>query len=181
MLRIKKDDAVLVAIDFQERLMPAISDNNKIEENTIKLIRGCGALGVPKIVTQQYTKGLGPTSSAIREALGAFEPVEKTAFSAMKEPLFIETLKTTGRKTVILAGVEAHVCVMQTALDLLEAGYFVFLAIDCAASRSNLDRKYAIRRMTQSGVVQTTCEAILFELCGGAREQGFKEISALVK
>jgi nicotinamidase-related amidase len=181
MLKIKKDDAVLAVIDFQERLLPVMSDSKKLEENVVKLIKGCGILGVPRIVAQQYTKGLGATIETVRDALGAFEPVEKTAFSAMGESVFVEELKKTGRKTVILMGIEAHVCVMQTALDLIEAGYSVFLAADCVSSRSNLDMKYAIRRMAQSGAVQTTCEAILFELCGGAKEPGFKEISALVK
>jgi len=180
-IKIRKEDAVLVLIDFQEKLMPAMKDPEELEEVTEKLIRGCRILGVPALVTQQYTKGLGHTVPRLCEVIGSFEPIEKTAFSAMGEPAFVEALKTCGRKTVILAGIESHVCVQQTALDLLEAGFSVFLVTDCISSRSKNDRKYAVLRMADSGVLRTTCEAVLFELCGGAREPGFKEISALVK
>jgi len=190
-LRLKKEDAVLVGIDFQERLMPAMKNNVELETLAVKLVRGCRILGVPTIITQQYTKGLGPTVSAIASALtekideelGDSEllPVEKTSFSAMGEPAFVEALEKLGRKTVIIAGIEAHVCVQQTVIDLLEKGYTVFVANDCISSRSNTDKKYSQRRMGDAGAVGTTCESILFELCGGAKEPGFKQISALVK
>lgn len=180
-LKINKKDAVLVLIDFQERLMPAIKNYEELEKAAVKLAKGCKILGVPVIVTQQYTKGLGPTIPGIHEAVGEYEPIEKTSFSALGEPAFSEKLKSLGRKTVILAGVEAHVCVQQTALDLLEKDYSVFLAADCVGSRANNDKKFAQRRMSESGAVVTTYEAILFELCIGSKEPGFKEISALVK
>lgn len=189
--RLKKEDTVLVGIDFQERLMPAMKGGGELEAAAVKLIKGCRVLGVPAIMTQQYTKGLGQTVPAIAAALtepvgeetGAaeFRPVEKTSFSAMGEPAFVEALEALGRKTVIIAGIEAHVCVQQTVLDLLEKGYTVFVANDCISSRSNTDKKYSQRRMGDAGAVGTTCESILFELLKGAREPGFKQISALVK
>lgn len=189
--RIKKEDTVLVGIDFQERLMPAMKSNEELSAAAVKLVKGCRILGVPVIMTQQYTKGLGPTVAAIAEALteplgeenGAaeFHPVEKTSFSAMGEPAFVDALEQLGRKTVIIAGIEAHVCVQQTVIDLLEKGYTVFVANDCISSRSNTDKKYAQRRMGDAGAVGTTYESILFELLGGAKEPGFKQISALVK
>jgi nicotinamidase-related amidase len=114
-------------------------------------------------------------------AAAEFQPVEKASFSAMGEPVFVEALEKLGRKTVIIAGIEAHVCVQQTVIDLLEKGYTVFVANDCIASRSNTDKKYAQRRMGEAGAVGTTFESILFELLGGAKEPGFKQISALVK
>lgn len=181
MRKIKREDAILLMIDFQERLMPAMKDHKDLEEQAVMLAKGCEILGVPHMVTQQYTKGLGATIPSIAEALCAFEPVEKTAFSAMEEPGFAELLKETGRTSVILAGIEAHVCVEQTALDLLDAGYAVYVISDCISSRSSGDRKSAIRRMAASGATVTSCEAILFEVLKGAKEQGFKEISALVK
>lgn len=181
MLKIDREDAVLVLIDFQERIMPAMKNRDNLEEKTLKLIKGCGILGVPTLITQQYTKGLGPTIKNLHQALGDFEPIEKTSFSAMGEPAFEEALKNTGRKTVILAGIEAHVCVQQTALDLIEKGYEVYLVVDCVSSRTNNDKKYAQRRVAEAGALGTTCEAVLFELLGGAKEKGFKEISALVK
>jgi nicotinamidase-related amidase len=191
-LRLKKEDTVLVGIDFQERLMPAMKNSVELEDLAVKLVKGCRILGVPIILTQQYTKGLGPTVPAIVSALtekisdeiaddSEFLPVEKTSFSAMDELSFVEALERIGRKTVIIAGIEAHVCVQQTVIDLLEKGYTVFVANDCISSRSNTDKKYSQRRMGDAGAVGTTCESILFELCGGAKEPGFKQISALVK
>lgn len=179
--RLHREDAILVVVDYQERLMPAMKNRDDIEEAAIKLIKGCRILEIPVLVTQQYTKGLGPTVEPIREALGAFSPIEKTAFSVMGAPAFAAALAATGRKSVILAGIEAHVCVLQSALDLLEAGYHVFLAIDTVSSRSNTDKKYAQRRISDAGAVGSTVESLLFELLVDARAPGFKEISALVK
>lgn len=190
-LRLRKEDAVLVGIDFQEKLMPAMKNNEEVVAAAVKLVKGCRILGVPTIMTQQYTKGLGQTVPSIVAALAEpigeeiseaeFKPIEKTSFSAMGEPTFIEALENLGRKTVIIAGVEAHVCVQQTVIDLLDSGYTVFVANDCISSRSNTDKKYSQRRMGDAGAVGTTYESILFELCGGAKEPGFKQISALVK
>ena len=180
--KIKKEDAVLVAIDFQERLMPAMKNQKEVEETIKKLAEGWRVLGLPVLLTQQYTKGLGTTIESLRTALGeAYSPIEKTSFSAMGEPEFVKALETLGKKTIILTGVETHVCVQQTALDLLEASYQVFLVVDAVSSRDNNDKKYAQRRICEAGAVATTYEAVLFELVGGAREEGFKQISAIVK
>ncbi|WP_245156617.1 hydrolase [Clostridium aminobutyricum] len=190
-LRIRKEDSVLVAIDFQEKLMPVMHDAKKLEQTMGKLIKGCRHIGVPVLVTQQYTKGLGATieklSDALTQALdensekAVFEPIEKTSFSAMGEPEFVKALEASGKKTVIMTGIEAHICVQQTTLDLLEAGYQVFLVEDAVESRSKADKKTALRRMAQSGAIETTYEAVLFELVGGAKQPGFKQISAIVK
>lgn len=190
-LRLRKEDAVLVGIDFQERIMPAMKGGEEMLAASVRLFKGCRVLGVPVLVTQQYTKGLGPTVAAITAALtepvgeeaGAeeFLHIEKTSFSAMGEPAFVEALEKLGRKTVIIAGIEAHVCVQQTVIDLLEKGYTVFIANDCISSRSSIDKEYAQRRMCDAGAVSATCESILFELLRGAKEPGFKQISAIVK
>jgi nicotinamidase-related amidase len=190
-LKLKKEDTVMVGIDFQEKLMPAMKGKEELEEAAVKLFKGCRILGVPVVMTQQYTKGLGETISSIVAALtepigdeterGIYTVVEKTSFSAVGEPTFLEALEKLGRKTVIIAGIEAHVCVQQTVIDLLEKGYTVFVANDCIASRSNNDKKYSQRRMGDAGAVGSTYESILFELLGGAKEPGFKQISALVK
>ena len=180
-IKLIKEEAILVLIDFQERIMSAMKDPDDLEEAVIKLVKGCEILEVPILVIQQYTKGLGPTIPGIHNALGQYEPIEKTTFSAMGQPAFVEKLKESGRNTVILTGIEAHVCVLQTALDLLEAGYQVFLVKDCVSSRKGGDRKVAIARMKASGAVETTYESALFELLKGARQEGFKDISALVK
>lgn len=190
-LKIKKEDAVFVGIDYQERIMPAMKNNEELEETVVKLIKGCRIMGVPILMTQQYTKGLGPTTAPVVEALTAalgddipeaeFQAIEKTSFSAMKEPAFVEALEKLGRKTVIIGGIETHVCVQQTVIDLLESGYSVFVVNDCVSSRSNTDKKYSQRRMSESGAMGTTYESVVFELCGGAKESGFKQISNLVK
>lgn len=190
-LKIRKEDAVLVVIDFQEKLMPVMKNKEELEVSAAKLIKGCRILNVPIIVTQQYTKGLGPTVPELITALTSsigddlpvaeFEAVEKTSFSAVGEPTFEETLEKLGKKSVIIAGIEAHICVQQTVIDLLEKGYHVFVVNDCISSRNNNDKKYAQRRMGDAGAIGTTFESLLFELCGGAKETGFKQISTLVK
>ncbi len=180
-MKLEKEDSVLILIDFQEKLMPAIKANDELEKTVIKLIKGCRVFNVPVIMTQQYTKGLGETVAPIREAAGELSPVEKTAFSCMGEPEFIQELERIGRTSVIIAGIEAHICVQQTVLDLLESGYRVFIVYDCIGSRNNQDKKYAGRRMTASGAIGTTYESVLFELCKNAKTEGFKEISRLVR
>lgn len=190
-IKIRKKDAIVVGIDFQDRLMPAMNENEALEKAVIKLFKGARILNVPIIITQQYTKGLGPTVPGVLESLTApigedvpaaeFESIEKTSFSAMDEPAFAEALEKTGRRTVIITGIEAHVCVMQTVIDLLEKGYNVFVVNDCISSRNMVDNTFSQSRMADSGAIGTTFEAVLFELCGGSKQPGFKQISALVK
>ena len=180
-LSIKREDAVIVAIDFQEKLLANIFENDKIVEAMTRLVKGCKALNVPILVTQQYTKGIGPTTQKLTEALGDFEHIEKTTFSAMKEPSFVKALEATGRKTVIVTGTEAHICVQQTALDLIGAGYTVFGVIDCMSSRTPLNKELGQLRMTQSGVYVTSYEAVLFDMLVDAKDEKFKEVAAIVK
>ena len=179
--RLKREEAILVMIDFQERLMPAMKDYEELEESVCKLVHGIHTLDVPIIVTQQYTKGLGSTVPDIAEALGEFSPIEKTDFSAAGELDFLEAINEAGKTTVILCGIETHVCVAQTALILLELGYDVFLVEDAVSSRDKNDKKVAIRRMVQAGARPVTVEAVLFELLGTAKAAEFKEISRIVK
>ena len=190
-LAIKREDAVLVVIDFQVNMMAAIYGREKVEEMTSRLIKGCRILEVPILVTQQYTKGLGPTTEKIAEALKGempgvlpettFLPLEKTTFSCIQEPSFAKALSKTGRKTVILTGVETHICVQQTALGLIEAGYNVFGALDCMSSRTLENKEFGQIRMTQSGVVVTGYESVLFEMLIDAKDAAFKHISKIVK
>jgi nicotinamidase-related amidase len=181
-LKIEKEDAILVVIDFQEKLMPVMKNAQELEQKTVKLIKGCLVLGVPIILTQQYTKGLGDTIKSIKDAMGEyFLPIEKTTFSAMGEPNFVEVLEISGKRTVILTGIETHVCVQQTALDLLEEGYRVFLVDDAVSSRDNTDKKFAQRRISEAGAIGTTYEAVLFELVVDAKNEKFKQISGIVK
>lgn len=180
-LTINKDEAIVAVIDYQEHIVPAMNGGAEAVAAAAKFIKGCRVLGVPTIVTQQYTKGLGETVEPIREALEKFIPIEKNTFSAAGNEDFMAMLETWDRDTVVIIGIEAHVCVEQTALALLREGYDVFVITDCIASRHERDRKEAERRMIHAGVTLTTCEAALFEMLGGAGEPGFKEISAIVK
>lgn len=181
-IKMKKEDAVLLVIDFQEKLMPIMKDYETLGLSVAKLIKGCSILGVPVIITQQYAKGLGQTVQVVKEALGeAFNPIEKVTFSCCGEPAFIDALEGTKKKMVLISGIESHICVQQTALDLLSSGYEVFIINDCISSRNNNDKKYAQRRMGDAGGIGTTCEAALFELCVSAKSPEFKAISALVK
>ena len=194
-MTLQREETVLVLIDIQERLMSGMNDGDAMEKAVVKLVKGCRVLDVPILVTQQYTKGLGPTAAAVAEALtGAtddqttaggqtapFSPIEKTSFSAMREPEFVQALEETGRRSVVIVGVEAHVCVLQTAIHLIETGYDVFVALDCIASRKVADKETGQIRMAQSGVIVTGCETILFELLGDAKDPCFKQISAIVK
>ncbi len=179
--RLIREDAVLVMVDFQERLMPAMKNHEELEESVCKLASGIRRLGVPVLVTQQYTKGLGATVPAIADAVGEFRPIEKTDFSAAGELNFMEALKETGKTSIILCGIETHVCVAQTTLALLELGYDVFLVEDAVSSRSKTDKKTAINRMVQAGARPVTVEAVLFELLCTAKAAEFKEISRIVK
>lgn len=181
MSRICKEDALLVAIDVQEKLLPAMNRSEELERQTVKLIKGMRILGIPVFVTQQYTKGLGATTAPVAEALGEFSSIEKLTFSAMAEPEFERAICDTQRKTVILCGIESHICVLQTALDLLEQGYHVFVVQDCIGSRKDSDNLCSQARMTAAGATMTTYESVLYEIMKGAKAEGFKAISAIVK
>ncbi|MCI8608932.1 MAG: hydrolase [Firmicutes bacterium] len=181
MKRIKREDSVLVAIDFQEKLMPAMYDPKKLEDKMVRLGEGLKALKIPHIVTQQYTKGLGETIPAVAQAIGDFTPIDKVTFSACGNQEFLEALKDMGRKNIILTGIETHICVEQTALDLLEMGYQVFLVADCVQSRAEENYRISLQRLTAAGVVVTSYESVLYELLGSAKASEFKQISSVVK
>jgi len=178
---IPRDDVVAVVVDIQERLFPHIHGHDQLAENTVKLIKGLKILQVPLIVTQQYTKGLGPTIPQVAEALVDFNPIEKLTFSSFGDPDFVNVLNDYGKNHIILMGIEAHVCVLQTAMDLLNIGYEVILVEDCVSSRRLNDKQVALQRMRDDGVIITTYESILFELTKVAGTDEFKAISNLVK
>ena len=178
---ITKEDTLLIVIDFQEKLMPAMHDKEELEDRTVRLIKGTEALGIPKIVTQQYTRGIGNTIPSISEALGEFTPIDKTSFSCLGNEDFAEQLREYGRKNIVICGIEAHICVLQTALQLMEEGYRVYVAADCISSRNINDKLWGAERMERAGAVITTYEAVLYEILGDAKAEGFKAVSAIVK
>jgi len=170
----------MLVVDIQERLLPSIHNHETLVQKTAACIAGCKLLDIPIIVLQQYTKGLGETVPALKAALGEFTPVEKITFSAYQTAEFVDKLKHSGKQNVIITGIEAHICVQMTALELIAAGYNVYVAADCIGSRKEADRLYAEERMRQAGAVITTLESILFELLVRADHPARKDITKLV-
>lgn len=180
-MRILKEQAVGVLIDVQEKLVPHMHEMDQVLEKQVMLVKGLQQLEVPVLVTEQYVRGLGKTLPELQELVNIDEAMEKMAFSCYDDAAFAEKLRETGRKTVILFGIETHVCVLQTVLDLVENGYQPVVIEDCVSSRKPADKATALRRMAQEGAVITSAESILFELCRVAGTDGFKVISRLVK
>jgi nicotinamidase-related amidase len=180
-MRILRENTTALIIDIQERLFPHIHEQEELAANTEILIRGFQVLGIPLYVTQQYTKGLGPTIHRIESLFEPFSHIEKTAFSCCDEPEVALALETEGKKNVILAGIEAHVCVLQTSIDLLERGFQPVLISDCTGSRKSSDKNTAVQRMRSEGTLISSYESILFELCRYSGTAEFKAVSALVK
>jgi nicotinamidase-related amidase len=180
-MKIKKDNSVAIFIDFQERLFPAMANQEELLSNTKRMVLGMQELSVPLIATQQYTKGLGATLTELSDLIPDFTYVEKTVFSCYDEPAFVELLEAKEAKNVIICGIEAHVCVLQTAVDLKAAGYNPVVVFDCISSRSIQNRDLALERFRFEGIMVTSSESILFELTQSAKASEFKAISKLVK
>lgn len=180
-MRLLTEQSIALIIDIQERLFPHIAEKENLLVNTTILTKGLQALGLPIIVTQQYTRGLGSTINQVKDTMASFQPVEKTAFSCCDEPAFTKQLTNSGKKNVIIAGIETHVCVLQTAIDLIASGYNPVIVEDCVSSRTISNKKIAIERLCAEGAVITSYESVLFELCRFASTDVFKTISKLVK
>lgn len=178
--RMTTDDTALLVIDLQERLLPAIDGGKDVLAAAGKMIEAARILGVPIVLTEQYPKGLGPTCAAVRAALGDVAAVEKLHFTACVAPV-IARLAELGRPNAVVVGVETHVCVQQTVLDLLRLGYRPMLCADAVGSRRPLDHAVAIERMRQAGAVVTTVESAIYELVGQAGTDVFRQILRLVK
>jgi nicotinamidase-related amidase len=180
-MRILKEETVAVIVDVQERLFPHIHNHEQLSKNIQILIEGLKTLDVPIKVTEQYKKGLGETISEIASLVTNFPHSEKIAFSCCDEPTFMNLIDRGKVKNVVLAGIESHICVMQTAIDLLEKGYQPVVVEDCVASRNPENKRIAINRLLQLGITVTSYESLLFELCRYAGNDAFKAISKLVK
>ena len=178
-----RDDATLLVVDVQEKLLRAMREPQRLTWNIARLLDGARLLGVAATATEQYPQGLGPTVASLAERLGqqAAAVHEKLAFSCWGCEALRKQLEQLDRPNVLICGMETHVCVQQTTLDLLAAGYRVFVAVDAVASRSTLDHDVALRRMEAHGATLTTVEAALFEWCATAGTPEFKAISQLVK
>ncbi len=180
-MRVQKENTAGLVVDIQERLYPHIHEHEAIARNTGILVKGMKVLGVPVLVTQQYTQGLGPTIPGLLDLIKGFPVIEKTAFSCCDEPEFIRALAETHKQFILIAGIESHVCVLQTVIDLVERGYQPILVEDCVSSRKANDKSISVRRMRKEGAIVTSYESILFELCRYSGTDEFKSISKLVK
>lgn len=179
--RLTSDDTVLLVVDLQEKLLPIIHDHAAVTARAVALIEGCRALGVPPVLTEQYPKGLGSTVQPVVEALaGQADPIEKLKFSACVAEVR-QRIAAMGRRTVLVCGIETHVCVMQTALDLAAEGYMVAVAADAIGSRSPADHDLAINRMGQSGIVIASVEMALMEMVREAGTERFKSLLPVIK
>ncbi len=174
-----RDRAALLVIDVQEKLLPHIQNQSIVSWNIRRLIDGAAVLGVPCWGTEQYPQGLGGTVPMLADRLPIVE--EKSLFSCRECVELLSRLRRDNRSQLLLCGIETHVCVQQTALDLIAMGFDVWVAVDVVGSRFELDHSIALRRMQAAGVVLTTTESVLFEWCEVAGTHEFKRISALVR
>jgi nicotinamidase-related amidase len=177
--RLTSRHGALLVVDVQEKLVPSIHDRDLVIANTIRLIKAARVLDLPVWATEQYPKGLGPTVAAIAELIPRIAP--KTTFHCCSVAELVEGLHGRGVRHVTLAGIEAHVCVAQTAIELLSMGFVVQIPADAVGSRGLFDWEIALRRLERAGAVVSTTEAVLFEWVECSDEPRFKAISALIK
>lgn len=174
-----RGDTALLVVDVQEKLVPAISGSARVVWNVRRLIDGAKILGLPVAATEQYPQGLGPTASELAQRLGRIP--SKLTFSCGGCPEVFDELRSRGVHKLLVCGIEAHVCVQQTVLDLLADGWRVYVSADAIGSRFEIDCQTALRRMDSAGAILTTTEAALFEWCQVAGTPEFKEISRLAR
>jgi isochorismate hydrolase len=182
-LKVDADRAMLLVIDLQTKLIPHIAAADAVVRAADKLVRGVRVFDVPMMATVQYVKGLGPITEPVAAALEAagVSPMEKTTFSACGDDAMKRRLIDIDRPQVVVVGIEAHVCVQQTVLDLLAMDYAVYVCADAVGSRHALDHDVALRRMRQAGAVITTTESVLFELCHESGTERFRRLLEIVK
>lgn len=178
---LRKEKALLLIIDIQERLAAAMKMKDSVVTNCLHLLEAARLLGVPVMMTEQYPKGLGPTLKEIRDAAPSLEPFEKTAFDCCKEQGFLDKVAAFERPTIVIAGMEAHICVLQTALGLIKEGYGVHVVMDAVCSRRKDDFKAALNTIRDAGAVVSTTETVLFQLLERAGTEPFKIISKRIK
>lgn len=180
-MRINLEDTMALVIDVQEKLVPVMKNSTECIRNIKLLTEGLSLLSVPFLITQQYTKGLGMTIPEIRDCMEPFSYQEKITFSCYEEEEIRKNIQSRQRKNIILCGIEAHICVMQTAVDLKAAGYHVIVVTNCIDSRKAEDKAEALNRFAYEGILTSTYESVLFELTQRAGSDTFKSISRLIK
>lgn len=178
----RPEESILVVIDMQERMISALTDGAATVAAVGRMIRAARLLGVPILWTEQYPDGLGPTAAALRTLFPPdARPIVKCTCSCWRDSRFKESLIGAQRESVLLVGAETHVCVQQTALDLLQVDYTPFVLADATASRRTVDREISFKRMRDAGVVVTSVESMMFELVARCDDPRFRDIVRLVK
>lgn len=176
------DKAVLVVIDVQEAFRDVIPDSGGLVSRIATAVKGFQILGVPVIATEQYPKGLGPLVEELRLLLDEEKaPLEKTTFSSYRADAFAKELEIMGRSQIVLCGIEAHICVSQTAHDLIERDFQVHLLADCVSSRFDYNRLAGLAKMARAGAIESSVELALFEMMSDSQHEKFREIQALIK
>lgn len=178
---IARDNSLLLVIDIQEKLAPAICDGDAVIANSVRLLTASARLDIPAFVSEQYVRGLGPSLPAVQAAATHARFFEKTHFSCAAEPGVLDLLRAAGRRQIIMTGTETHVCVLQSACGLLEAGFQVFLVADASSSRAPANRTAAIERLRANGVQIVSCEMVLFEWLYKAATDEFRALLPLIK
>ena len=179
--RLVAEQTQLVVVDVQERLLPHIGDHQAVVAQCARILRAANEFGLPVTVSEQYAKGLGPTAAEVLVVAREAPRMEKMTFSVWDDPPMRERISGLGRPMVLLVGIEAHVCVLQTALDLRDAGLSPFVLADAVASRRAFDRDVALERMRTSGVVVSTVESAIFEMLDRCDTELFKRMLPIVR
>lgn len=180
-MRINKENAIGLVVDIQEKKFKKLSNKETFLKNTLKVISGLKILGIPLIVTQQDTEIHGETIQEINQAIGNFSYIEKSHFSCYREPAFIRVLNRVGKRNVVIVGTEAHICIMQTALDLIYNNFNPVVVVDAIDSVKEEDRKLSLWRMRDVGAIMATSESILFELCRKSDTPEYEQLDKLLR
>jgi nicotinamidase-related amidase len=178
---IKPDQSCLIVIDIQERLVPAMQAPARVIRNTKTLMMAASRLGIPMLLTEQYPAGLGHIVPELQQFAGNGKIFEKMHFSCMNEPAFAAEFKSLGRRQAAIVGMEAHICVMQTGVDLMEQGFEIFVVTDATASRTLESEKACLDRLSAAGAGIVTTEMVVFEWLGRAGTPEFKELLREIK
>ena len=180
-MRLSTETSLLIVIDVQEKIFATMYEQKRVKDNIIRIVEGAKTLKIPIIWTEQYSKGLGPTIPELRAALGGHTCYEKITFSCADDNQILKAVEKVNPRDILLCGIEAHVCVYQTAADFIERGNRVHLVSDAVMSRHKSNHEIALQRMEQIGVNITSVEMALFEFQGAAKGETFKPIAALIK
>ena len=179
---LQPERTALVVVDLQEKLLPAISERERVLRNGVLLLRLAETIGLPVLLTTQYAKGLGRTVDAVTEAASGAQPIDKVSFGCFGSPEFLDRLDAhEDRDQLLVAGIEAHICVAQTVLGALDRGYAVHVAADAVGSRTEENRGVGLRRMERAGALISSTEMAIYELLGRSDAAAFKKMLPLLK